>query len=30
MQELGVDVGEPEFIEVHNIIEGAKADTAKP
>ena len=30
MQELGVDVGEPEFIEVYNIIEGAKADTAKP
>ena len=30
LQELCVDVGEPEFIEVHNIIEGAKADTAKP
>ena len=30
LQELGVDPGEPEILEVHNIIEGAKAGTAKP
>lgn len=30
MDELGIDVGEPEILEVHNIIEGVKAGTAKP
>ena len=30
MHELGIDGGEPEIIEVYNIIEGAKAGTAKP
>jgi hypothetical protein len=30
LQELGVEGGEPEVIEVYNIIEGAKAGTARP
>jgi len=29
MQELGIE-GEPEFFEVHNIIEGVKASTTTP
>lgn len=30
LQELGIDADEPEVLEVHNIIEGVKAGTAKP
>lgn len=30
MQELGIEAGEPEVLEVYNTIEGAKAGTAKP
>ncbi len=30
LQEVGVDSGEPEEIEVHNIIEGVRAGTATP
>ena len=30
LQELGVDSGEPEIIEVYNIIEGTKVSTAQP
>ena len=30
LQELGIDPGEPEVIDVYNIIEGAKAGAAKP
>ena len=30
MQELGIDPGETEIFEVHNIIEGARAGTAQP
>jgi hypothetical protein len=30
LQDLGIDSGEPEVIEVHNIIEGARAGAAKP
>lgn len=30
LEELGIDSGEPEVIEVHNIIEGVKVDTARP
>ena len=29
MQELGIDPGEPDVIEVHNIIEGTKVRTAE-
>jgi hypothetical protein len=29
LQELGVESGEPEVLEVYNIIEGAKASTAE-
>ena len=30
LQEIGIDPGEPEIIEVHNIIEGVKTSTAQP
>ncbi len=30
LQEIGIDPGVPEVIEVHNIIEGAKTSTAQP
>lgn len=30
LEELGINPGEPDIIEVHNIIEGVKAGTAKP
>ena len=30
LNELGIDPGEPEVIEVYNIIEGTKTATAKP
>ncbi|HEV8592124.1 MAG TPA: hypothetical protein VGQ55_08480 [Pyrinomonadaceae bacterium] len=30
LKELGVQEGEPDVLEVYNIIEGAKAGTAKP
>lgn len=30
LEELGIDSGEPEIIEVHNIIEGAKSSSAQP
>lgn len=30
LTDLGIDPGEPEVIEVYNIIEGAKTATAKP
>jgi hypothetical protein len=30
MEDLGIKLGVPEIIEVHNIIEGARAGTAKP
>ena len=30
LNEIGIDPGEPEVIEIHNIIEGAKASTAQP
>lgn len=29
LQEIGIDPGEPEIIQVHNIIEGTKARTAE-
>lgn len=30
LEELGIDSGEPDVLEVYNTIEGAKAGTAKP
>lgn len=30
MQELGIDSGDPEVLEVYNIIEGVKVSTAEP
>jgi hypothetical protein len=30
MDELGINAGEPEVIEVYNIIEGARVSTAQP
>lgn len=30
LEELGIDSGDPERLEVHNIIEGSRAGTAKP
>lgn len=30
VQELGIDTGDPDFIEIYNIIEGARFGTAKP
>jgi len=30
LEELGIDPGEPEVLEVHNIIEGVKFGTATP
>lgn len=30
LEDLGIGMGEPEILEVHNIIEGEKASTAKP
>lgn len=30
LEELGIDAVEPEVVEVHNIIEGVKAGSAKP
>lgn len=30
LQEIGIDPGEPQVIEVYNIIEGVRASTAQP
>jgi len=30
MTDLGISLGQPEIIEVHNIIEGVRAGTARP
>jgi hypothetical protein len=30
MTDLGINLGQPEIIEVHNIIEGVRAGTARP
>lgn len=30
LKELGIDLGEPEILEVHNIVEGAKAASTTP
>lgn len=30
LEDLGIDSGQPEIIEVYNIIEGAKSSTAQP